>query len=139
MTCRHAPGDPNCSSHWAHPDNPSNVHARDIEEQLKKARKQLDDMQADKTKFEIVDVSEINNNLVLKVRYPSCPKCEFEGIKVMVFLNCNAKMALKWREIDPHFRPNNNIETQAPSPAARFPGTPTGWNDALEYAKSKSK
>lgn len=137
MTCRHKPGDPDCSSHPYHPNNPSNLHARDVEKKLAAAEKQLKDMETDKSRFEVVDVAEINGHLVLKVRYPSCPKCEYEGIKVMVFLKCDAKVALKWKEIDPHFRPTKHQPHQAPSPSARFPGSPEGWNDALDYARNK--
>lgn len=137
MTCRHAPGDPNCSSHWAHPNNPANLARKNLEQQLKEAQSQLNNLTPDSSYYEILAGKEVNNHLVLKVKYPSCPKCEYEGVKIMVFPNCNAMTALQWKEIDPHFRPSNNKFSQAPSPCARFPGTEDGWNDALEYAERK--
>jgi phosphopantothenoylcysteine decarboxylase len=36
MTCRHLPGDPNCSSHWAHPNNPANVRVQELEATTKR-------------------------------------------------------------------------------------------------------
>jgi len=58
----------------------------------------------------------------------------------MVFLNVPEMQALSWRKIDPHFRDPKRgpLKTEAPSPAARFPGSADGWQDALNYAKSKS-
>jgi hypothetical protein len=55
----------------------------------------------------------------------------------MVFLNITEIQALKWKEIDPHFRDDKNTVTAAPSPAARFPASPQGWSDAIEYARTK--
>ena len=69
--------------------------------------------------------------MVLKVKYPSCKNCSYEGIKVMVFLDTTALDALRWKRIDPHFK------DKAPSPAARFPASDEGWNDALAYAANK--
>jgi len=82
----------------------------------------------------------------MKVKYPSCKKCDYEGNKVMVFLNVSEKDILKWKEIDPHFRAPvedqyvksiNREPRKAPSPAARFPASDEGWKDAIEYAKRK--
>jgi hypothetical protein len=89
--------------------------------------------------YEILDALPVGECLVLRVKYPSCTLCEYEGVKVMVFLKVSPLDALKWREIDPHFRPAPKIQepTKAPSPAARFPGTMQGWIDAQQYAKSK--
>lgn len=90
--------------------------------------------------YEILDALPVGECLVLRVKYPSCTLCEYEGVKVMVFLKVNPLDALRWREIDPHFRPAPKTldPKQAPSPAARFPGTMQGWMDAQQYAKSKS-
>ncbi len=81
----------------------------------------------------------VGPHLVVKVLYPNCELCAYEGRKVLVFLNTSTLDALKWKKIDPHFRPPNpgKSHTEAPSPAARFPDTNEGWVDALTYARGK--
>lgn len=116
MTCRHAPGDPNCSSNRPASDPPATPDAEN---------------------YTIEDVARVGNHLVLKVRYPNCAHCAYEGHKVMVYLNVSEAAALRWRRIDPHFRTPHQDPTQAPSPAARFPGSKEGWKDALAFAHSK--
>jgi len=88
-----------------------------------------------------MEVETIGPHLVMKVRYPNCTRCAFEGNKVLVFLRVRPADALKWSRIDPHFRAEPgglrvNLR-HAPSPAARFPPTDDGWKDAIAYAKSK--
>jgi hypothetical protein len=75
----------------------------------------------------------------MKVLYPNCSKCAYEGNKVMVFLNVNEVDVLRWRKIDPHFRDpkTSRSSKEAPPPAARFPASKEGWADALAYANSK--
>ena len=89
--------------------------------------------------YEIVEVERVGDHLVMKVLYPNCSKCAYEGQKVMVFLNVSEADALRWRRIDPHFRaPHQGLmPKEAPSPDARFPASIEGWEDALAYAKSK--
>lgn len=93
----------------------------------------------DNTKFEIRDAREVGPHLVMLVQYPNCTKCSYEGKKVMVFLNTKPLDALKWKKIDPHFSdPKEKRPVQsAPSPAARFPASTEGWQDAMDYARSK--
>ena len=57
----------------------------------------------------------------------------------MVFLNVTESQAMKWRRIDPHFRPTKAAlkPTEAPGPAARFPATLEGWEDAIQYAQRR--
>jgi hypothetical protein len=94
----------------------------------------------DAEKYVIEAVQRIGQHLVMKVRYPNCVLCAFEGVKVMVFLNVSETQALMWRRIDPHFRaPMKALPSHAPSPAARFPADAEGWADAVEYARTKSK
>lgn len=93
----------------------------------------------DKKNYSIVDVERVGPHVVLKVFYPNCSACSYEGNKVMVFLNILEKDILKWREIDPHFRGPTKIATEAPSPAARFPANAEGWSDAIAYAHGKIK
>lgn len=117
MTCRHSKGDPNCSSNRSY----------DLPEPKT----------PDKKNFVIKEALEVGSNLILKVEYPNCKKCSYEGEKVMVFKNRSAIDALKWKEIDPHFRLEGltMMETiVAPSPIARFPASAQGWQDAEDYA-----
>ncbi len=121
MTCRHAPGDPNCTTQ-RHPsyEQPATPDAEN---------------------YEVEDIAETNGHLVLKVKYPNCKNCSYEGSKVMVFLNTTSLLAMKWRRIDPHFRdPAKPLAMkEAPTPAARFPGSREGWTDAIAYANGKGR
>lgn len=77
---------------------------------------------------------------MMKVKYPNCRNCAYEGCKVMVFLNVTEAQVLRWKKIDPHFRdPKKAMSTsESPSPAARFPGSAEGWADAQSYARGKA-
>lgn len=142
MTCTHRAGDTSCSSH------PDNIAARQYEyEQAAETKRRNDvreelSMKPDASNFEITEVQRIGAHLVLRVKYPNCAACSYEGNKVMVFLNVTEVQVLKWRTIDPHFREfkldANTNATQAPSPAARFPSSAEGWVDACAYAESKT-
>jgi hypothetical protein len=127
MVCRHSKDDPNCSSHPDYIDYNQYVSSYQPPNS------------PDKSQYEIEDNEVVGNHLVLKVKYPNCSSCAYEGNKVMVFLNMPIANVLKWKEIDPHFRdPKISVsKTQAPSPNARFPGSKEGWEDAIEYARSK--
>lgn len=142
MTCRHGRGDPECSSH---PDNVARqrVEALNQEHNRSKAAlvteiERLKDMvppTPDSDNYSIEDVVQVGPHLVMKVRYPNCKKCSFEGDKVMVFVSVSTLDALKWKKIDPHFRDSRAVShRESPSPAARFPASETGWRDALAYA-----
>ena len=123
MTCHHRAGDPNCSS------------TRQAEERgYERGRKSST---PDAENFEIEEAEQVGHHLVLKVKYPNCEKCSYEGHKVMVFLRTTAADALKWKRIDPHFRDGKSAAKTAPGPAARFPASPEGWQDALTYARLK--
>ncbi len=154
MTCRHRAGDTSCSSH------PDNIERRAYEaeqerrnEETRKRDKERQEQMSktpDKKEYTIVDAAVVGKHLVIKVLYPNCAKCSYEGNKVIVFLNTTTLDALKWREIDPHFRelapsaiwaddfigPDKH---SAPPPAARFPASPEGWADAISYAENKNK
>ncbi len=125
MTCRHLPDDSSCSSH------PMYVSPYRVEEPKT----------PDATKYEIEQVERVGAHLVMKVLYPNCASCAYEGRKTMVFLDVTEVRVLKWRKIDPHFRDPKlkGLPTDAPSPAARFPASAEGWADALEYARGKSR
>lgn len=124
MTCRHSKGDPSCTTQYP----------REYESAVSKTPKT-----PDSSDYEIVDSVRVGLHLVLKVLYPNCKKCAYEGNKVMVFLNVSEADVLRWRKIDPHFRDPKASRTpkEAPPPAARFPASKEGWTDALFYANSK--
>lgn len=129
--CRHGKDDPNCSSN----------RDRYIAYEKPARTSSLKPVETpDASNFEVEDIVEVGPHLVLKVRYPNCAKCSFEGNKVLVFLNVSAKDAIKWRTIDPHFRaPGAAGGKAAPGPRGRFPADPQGWQDAIDYAKFKSE
>lgn len=119
MTCRHSPGDKNCSSY-----DPFKYLSPTQEEPPKTP---------DSKSFEIEDVYDsINNYVILKVKYPNCSMCSYEGNKVIVYKGVGLKDVLKWREIDPHFREEKTYSIkEAPSPIARFPASDDGWMNAI--------
>lgn len=130
MTCRHKMGDPGCSS------NVARMAAAELELQEAKERMGLR-AEPDNSDYEIETVLIEGNHLVMKVRYPSCDNCAFEGLKILVYENVAVVDAMKWRVIDPHFvEDRERPPTQAPSPAARFPATQDGWVRALAFARS---
>lgn len=134
MTCRHKAGDPNCSS---------TVGSQAWQEQqdaYARSRKASEPATPDSEKYEIVDVVQVGSHLVVKASYPNCRKCSYEGTKVMVYLDTSPLAAMKWRKIDPHFTDASKMRpsTEAPGPAARFPASEEGWEDAIDYAKAKA-
>lgn len=112
-----------------------NRRLRDEIEALKKAMSPAND------DFEIEEYREVPGHLILKVKYKSCEKCSYEGVKVLVFEDRTVGEVLKWRKIDPHFRePNRTHDPKsAPSPIARFPANDQGWADAFQFATMKSQ
>jgi hypothetical protein len=122
MTCRHEPGDPNCSS---------SPNYRRLYESAPAT--------PDAASYSIEEVERMGANLVMKVKYPNCARCAYEGVKVLVFLNVTEAQVLKWRKIDPHFRADKAAPHEAPSPAARFPASAEGWQDALGYARGRAR
>lgn len=114
--CRHGPGDPNCSSNrrteYVYVDKPSK-----------------EPKTPDSKKFKLIDIKEINGNLVVKLLYPNCSKCSYEGNKVLVYLNKTIKDFVFWSTIDPHFRENKFFpqSTEAPGPDARFPASKVSY------------
>lgn len=111
--------------------------ARSEKEYYEKQIADLKRASPDNTKYEIVEIVRISEHVVLKVLYPNCSKCSYEGNKVMVFLNVSETQLVKWRSIDPHFREGSSTDREAPSPTARFPASVEGWDDAIQYARSK--
>lgn len=130
MTCRHSPGDPNCSSSSQGQIRAAQDNARYWENKIK-------EITPDADKFEIIEVEEVGPILILKVKYPSCVKCAYEGTKLLVYKGVALKEVVKWRRIDPHFSDPKQTRkpNEAPSPAARFPASPEGWKHALDFAR----
>jgi len=95
----------------------------------------------DSENYEIITFKRVKEHLVLKVRYPNCSNCSYEGDKVMVFLDVEEKDVIMWKKIDPHFMDHTQKtdNKQAPAPAARFPASTQGWSDAVTYANGRSK
>lgn len=144
MTCRHGPNDPNCSSSAVGQERAYREREAERQAQHAKREAELKARTPDPDRFDIEEIEEVNGHLVLKVKYPNlarCADCSFEGAKVMVILNCTIKQAIKWRRIDPHFKDLKAgvklAASQAPAPAARFPASADGWNDAISYARGK--
>lgn len=144
MTCRHAPGDPECSSTVGGPawQRERDYHSRLQREQLEKREKELLARTPNPDEFEIVQVEQVGAHLVVMAQYSSCTKCSFDAKKVMVFLDTTVKDVVFWKRLDPHFqeppkpgaRPNPK---HAPAPRARFPADDAGWQDAMDFARSK--
>lgn len=123
MTCRHGPYDPECSSYK---DNLESLK-RDYREQIRKEN-------GDASDFTVEFYEEYSPYLILKVTYPSCKNCSFEGTKLMVFKDVILLQVMQWRVIDPHFRGNApEDKLEAPSPVARFPATEEGLKAARTF------
>jgi hypothetical protein len=123
MTCRHAQGDRSCGT------------------QYPQYQYQAPPTTPDAEKYEILDAVHVEskNRFVMKIRYPNCSLCAYEGTKVLVYADVTALMALKWRRVDPHFRDPKAAKsspTAAPSPIARFPANVDGWNAAIWFANN---
>jgi hypothetical protein len=132
MVCRHEPGDPNCTSGKA--SLPRQYRSSSSYSSTSYSPPETPDAR----NYKILDVVQEGLHLVMKVKYPNCSRCSYEGTKVLVYLNMTAIGALKWKVIDPHFTDKKPLsEEYAPSPAARFPASTQGWQDAITYARSK--
>jgi hypothetical protein len=145
MTCHHKEGDPECEWRALRDRRKKAAEAKaERDADLVKENKELLDALAatrpDPSDFLPIDSEQIGPHLVFKAQFPSCAKCSYEGYKVLVYLNTSVKDALRWRELDPHFRPVDPLAPgrAAPPPDARFPASPAGWADALEFARLKA-
>ncbi len=79
--------------------------------------------------YKIIKSEKINDYLVLKIKYLDC--INYEGVKILVFIDCNLSDLLNQKLIDPHFCDNVNFY----SPIARFLPTDLGWDMACEFCK----
>jgi hypothetical protein len=131
MTCR-----------WARSDHASRVAEKKKTAANKLAQeKRFAELRArtpDPDQYQIVEIEAVGKHLVVMVRYPSCANCAYDQNKVMVFPDITIRRACFWTRIDPQFDESARSSTHAPSPMARFPGSQSGWDDAIAYAGMKS-
>lgn len=115
--------------------------ARRVQERATQRVAELSARTPDPDRYHVEDTEVVGAHLVLRVRYPNCAACAYEGVKTLVLLNRSLKDTIKWRRIDPHFRDpaKQTGPLEAPSPAARFPGSNDGWTDAIAYARGKAQ
>lgn len=152
MTCRHSAGDPNCGSS---PEGARRVAEYSMQSERASTKKQVEQLQVensilraqiaaaspDAARFEIDEIEAVGPHVVVKVLFPNCAQCAYEGKKVLVYLGVTLKDVIKWRRLVPHFRAETKprAASEAPSPAARFPASAEGWTDALAWAASKGR
>jgi len=113
-----------------------------MKKEIDKLKAEIASRTADPTKYVILDAYDSAPGfLVVKAQFPSCTKCSFEGTKILVYRNVRPIDAMKWKNLDPHFREaDKKLEiNSAPSPIARFPGNKEGWDDAIHFANLKAK
>ena len=160
MTCRHTGNDPNCSAYrgpygdvdpyeksWNAAKARNDFELKIETERYYQSSNSLRDYvevkpvtqktpeTPDSKNYEILEVEEISKFLVMKVKYPNCEKCAYEGSKVLV-LEATLAQAIFWNEIDPHFRDGKPTKKAAPSPVARFPASAEGWKNAIAFTRS---
>lgn len=83
----------------------------------------------DPKKYKVLQNIAVGHNLVVKLQYEDCTN--YEGVKILVFLNCTIEQLLKQAEgIDPHFASDNKYL----SPFARFEPTELGFVAACAIA-----
>lgn len=153
MICRHSSGDPACGSTaggWRAAENAREHerNARESEQRKTKAanervaelERRLAALSPDPTAYDLEDIRVVGSCVVVKVSFPNCSSCSYEGRKVLVYENTDALAVARWRKLDPHFRESgkNKDPKTAPPPAARFPASPEGWERAVEWAKTIS-
>lgn len=137
MTCRHRDpiNNPECSSYKS-----PKTQVDDLEESRKELIKKfgLSD-EPDNSQFEILDTMEIGPYLLMKMKYESCPKCSYEGIKILAYQGVSMRDVLNWKVIDPHFNDKIPKKKHAPAPIARFPGNDYGWEIAVIFLRALTR
>ena len=136
MICHHKPGDRDCTSGKADLEPYSDPYRPKYKDPIDRSNWNYETPVAkpvetpDSKNYTIEEINVIGPHIVMKVKYPNCKKCSYEGLKVLVFLNLPLLSVVKWKTIDPHFNDNTGgarDQTMAPSPSARFPGSDEGW------------
>jgi len=80
----------------------------------------------DPSNYEIIKSLQINENLVILIKYPDCNN--YEGKKVLLYKNISLNKLITQKQIDPHFSENKKFK----SPIARFEPTTRGWLLAIK-------
>lgn len=154
MTCRHQLGDPNCTAGKS-PDALRRKAITDYQRWVGpiptggRTSMLLGEGQAttervpetpDSMRYTVLDIYRSGKYVALKVEYPNCALCSYEGVKVMVF-EADEKDIINWRKIDPHFRDPSapRDKAEAPPPLARFPANTAGWFEARDYASRRNE
>lgn len=82
----------------------------------------------DPRNWKLLKHAQVGNVLIVKIRYPEARN--YEGVKILVFLNTTVRDLRDQKLVDPHF-------SDAPgwkSPFARFEPTEKGWKAARYLA-----
>lgn len=85
----------------------------------------------DPSKYKVEEVVRRPPHLVVKVRYEGVSN--YEGLKILVYLNTSVEDLINTKTLDPHF---NNKPSASPVPFARFEPTDDGWKAAVSLAES---
>lgn len=81
----------------------------------------------DPKSFVIRDALQVGKHVIVSIYYPDCDN--FEGNKILVFVNTTIKVIKDMKEIDPHF------SKDLMSPFARFAPTEVGKVVAVLFAQ----
>ncbi|QDJ96553.1 hypothetical protein Xoosp13_367 [Xanthomonas phage Xoo-sp13] len=81
--------------------------------------------------FKIIEWYAEHNNCAIRINYPDSDN--YEGNKILVFLNTKISTILDAKVIDPHFSDDGSL-----SPFARFEPTIMGWIAAKNLVNIKS-
>jgi len=79
----------------------------------------------DASRWKILDHRQVGKHLVVKINYPNCTN--YEGNKIIVYLDITLEELVKGQILDPHF----GVSKKYPTPFARFEPTQKGWESAI--------
>lgn len=117
--------------HWKDEDWSSNVSEpfeKTCPAKEKSPPRSNPDLNPDPRYFKVLAQQAIGPHLILIVKYPNC--ANYEGEKILVFLNTDFKVLDKQGFIDPHFSDKKGIY-----PFARFEPTEDGWKAACAFTQ----
>jgi hypothetical protein len=86
------------------------------------------DRNPDPANYVILETYDIFGMLIVKIRYPNCTN--YEGVKLLAYVDVTLEQLKKQKLIDPHFSNNPNFI----SPVARFEPTERGLEMAIKFA-----
>jgi hypothetical protein len=79
--------------------------------------------------FEVINAQQIGKNLLVEIRYHDCKN--YEGKKIILYLNTTLRELLSQDFIDPHFTDGDSVL----SPFARLEPTDQGWEAGFMLAQ----